>query len=314
MAIVNDFDKYFLHLPPLARENDFDVFWKHAISEQRKMALEASFTLNKRRSTGKFSAYDLTFNGFQRSQQYGLLYIPDKVDRPNVVILLHDYNNPHYYMDFPFDERFAYLVLVMRGHSMLDIIREEGEPTPGFLVENILDIEQYYVTAVYLDTLRAIDALRLNNHLNCSRIAMMGKGLGAAISVFSAAFSDRVKALVLETPSLTYLELSQNISDSDAANEINNYIAMHKNKKKILKKNLSYVDAINFSDRIECPVLSTVGFKDTISPPESVFALFNHFQGEKTMEVYPDEGHSAGGKSQFIKSIEWLKEVFPAEQ
>ncbi len=313
MALVNDFDKYFLHLPPLAREPDFTNFWAHAISEQKKQPMEASYNLNKRRSTGKFTAYDLVFNGFQRSQQNGLLYIPDRVNRPNVVILLHDYNDPHYYMDFPFDEQFAYLVLVMRGHSMLNVVKEENQPTPGFLVENILDIQQYYVTAVYLDMLRSIDALRLNNNINCSRIAMMGKGLGAAASVFTAAFSDRVKALVLETPSLTYLELSQNLSEGDAANEINNYIAQHKSKKKSLKKNLSYVDALNFSDNITCPVLSTVGFKDTVSPPESVFALFNHFQCNKTMEVYPDQGHAAGGKDQFFKSIQWLKEMIPVE-
>jgi len=313
MALVNDFDKYFLHLPPLAREPDFTNFWAHAISEQKKQPMEASYNLNKRRSTGKFTAYDLVFNGFQRSQQNGLLYIPDRVNRPNVVILLPDYNDPHYYMDFPFDEQFAYLVLVMRGHSMLNVVKEENQPTPGFLVENILDIQQYYVTAVYLDMLRSIDALRLNNNINCSRIAMMGKGLGAAASVFTAAFSDRVKALVLETPSLTYLELSQNLSEGDAANEINNYIAQHKSKKKSLKKNLSYVDALNFSDNITCPVLSTVGFKDTVSPPESVFALFNHFQCNKTMEVYPDQGHAAGGKDQFFKSIQWLKEMIPVE-
>jgi len=313
MALVNDFDKYFLHLPPLVREADFNNFWAHAISEQKKQPMEASYNLNKRRSTGKFTAYDLVFNGFQRSQQNGLLYIPDRVNRPNVVILLHDYNDPQYYMDFPLDEQFAYLVLVMRGHSMLNVVKEENQATPGFLVENILDIQQYYVTAVYLDTLRSIDALRLNNSINCSRIAMMGKGIGAAASVFTAAFSDRVKALVLETPSLTYLELSQNLSVGDAANEINNFIAQHKSKKKSLKKNLSYVDALNFSDNISCPVLSTVGFKDTIAPPESVFALFNHFQCNKTMEVYPDQGHVAGGKDQFVKSVQWLKEVLPAE-
>ncbi len=313
MALVNDFDKYFLHLPPLVKEVDFSNFWKHAISEQKKLAMEASFTLNKRRSTGKFSAYDLVFNGFQKTQQNGILYIPDRLKRPNVAILIHDYNDPHYYMDFPFDEQFAYLVLTMRGHSMLNVVKEENQATPGFLVENILDIHQYYVTAVYLDTLRSIDALRLNNNINCSRIAMVGKGLGAAASVFTAAFSQRVQALVLETPSLTYLELSQNLSDGDAASEINDYIATHRSKKQSLKKNLSYVDALNFSDKITCPVLSTVGFRDTISPPESVFALFNHFQCDKTMEVYPDEGHSAGGKTQFIKSIEWLKEVLPSE-
>jgi cephalosporin-C deacetylase-like acetyl esterase len=176
------------------------------------------------------------------------------------------------------------------------------------MIEHILDINTYYVKAAFLDVYRSIDVLRLNKDLDCSIIGLLGKGFGAAAALFTGAFSDRVKALVLETPSFSYLPLGQNISTGDAAEEINEFISSRKGKKKVVKDNLTYFDAINFSDRISQPVLATVGLKDTISPPQCVFALFNHLECEKTIEVYPEEGNEAGGTEQFKKSLQWLGE------
>ena len=79
-----------------------------------------------------------------------------------------------------------------------------------------------------------------------------------------------------------------------------------KGKKKLVKTNLSYVDALNFSDRVKVPTLVTVGFKDAFSPPECIFGVFNRLLCDKTMEVFPEEGNTAGGEQQFQKSIKWL--------
>ena len=37
--------------------------------------------------------------------------------------------------------------------------------------------------------------------------------------------------------------------------------------------------------------------------------LFNNLQGEKTIEVYPDDGNEAGGDKQKIKAIDWLIDI-----
>ena len=70
--------------------------------------------------------------------------------------------------------------------------------------------------------------------------------------------------------------------------------------------NFCGIDSKLFSDKITCPVLTTVGFKDNYSPPKCVFSLFNHLLCEKLIEVYPDEGNEAGGKKQLKKSLQWL--------
>ena len=248
--------------------------------------------------------YDVSYKGFTKSTITGELLVPRGKQKPKVIIHIHDYNSVAEFPQQALNETAAYFFITLRGHN--EIIKpaesEEEHTTPGYMIENILDRDTYYVKAVYMDVFRSIDMLRLVPEINCSSIGMIGKGLGAAAAVFSAAFTDRITALVLDTPSFCHLSLSQNLSESDAAIEINEFVAALKSRKKQVKDNLTYFDALNFSDRIKCPVLCTVGFKDTIAPPECVFSLFNHILSDKTIEVYPEEGNKAGGNEQFKKS------------
>ncbi|MCX8122670.1 MAG: acetylxylan esterase [Spirochaetes bacterium] len=309
MALVSDFDRYFLHLPRISHPENFDTFWQNAINELKKIPIDVQYVHNKRKSTGKFSAYDMTYVGYNKMQLFATLYIPDKITKPRVVILFHDYDDMESYSQFPIDLPFAYCFVELRGHRNIMHFDQEENKYPGFMAEGLLDKDEYYVKGLYLDGLRTIDALRLHNELDCSKIAIIGKGLGSAVAVFTAANSNRVVALVLDTPSFCYLEMAQNIAKSTIANEINSFIEQHRSKKSLIKKNLSYFDTLQFVNQVTCPVLTIVGFKDILSPAECVFALFNHLRCDKTIEVYPEEGHSAGGIEQQKRMVEWIKGI-----
>lgn len=301
------FEKYFLHLPPFDRADDFFSFWDKSLADFKKNPINPEF-LKGKKTEDRFLSYRVTYSGFLKTGITGTLLVPVKMKKPRVIINIHDYNSSTRFRRDKLDNRFAYLFLKLRGHDKVHFKKEGEQKSPGFIIEHILDINTCYMKAAFLDVYRSIDVLRLNEDLNCSSIGFIGKGFGAAAALFTASFSNRVKALVLETPSFSYLPLGQNISTSDAADEINEFITSRKGKKKVVKDNLTYFDAINFSDKIKQPVLATVGLKDTISPPECVFALFNHLECEKTIEVYPEEGNDAGGSEQFKKSIKWLGE------
>ena len=313
---ITDFDKYFMNFPPFDRESDFAAFWEKAAAETKKIPLELSVKKNKK-GDGHFSYISLSFKSFMKAQIMGELLIPKQSENVPVVIVLHDYNRKSEINEELLDESLAYFFPIMRGHSIVNELLDYDEkdtPSPGYLIENILDRETYYLKAVYLDVLRSIDALRLVTKLDCSNIGIIGKGLGAAAGMFASVNSKRVAALVLDTPSFCYLTLSQNKSEDYAAKEINDYISKSKALKKKIKLNLSYFDALNFSDMLDCPVLATVGFKDVLAPPECIFALFNHLTCEKTLAIYPDEGNTAGGDDQFRKSINWVKDKILSQQ
>ncbi len=308
MSATNAFDRYFLNLPPFDKEKDFDRFWNRSIKSLERIPIEPVIEKNDNESSGNFDFFDITFKGAGRSPVRGGLYIPKNIKKPKLILSLPDYNQTHNPLNNASDSDLAYFFLNLRGHELINNNKQKDDKkSPGYMSENILDKNLYYVKSIYLDAYRSIDMLRLTNRLDCSSIGIFGKGLGASAAVFTASFSDRVAAIVLDSPSFCYHELSQNISTSDASNEINDFLTNYKSEKDIIKKNLSYFDSVNFSDKIKCPVLLTIGLKDSISPPECAFGLFNHFHCEKTVEVYPDDGNSAGGKTQKEKSVEWLK-------
>ncbi len=303
----SDFDKFFLNLPPFDRQADFKQFWKKAIAEVKKIPLDTEIR-KTRGGSSSFTVYDVTYRSFMKSQIHGKLYKP-KTKKAKVVILVHDYNELPRYDHGSLDPDTAYFIIELRGHGVISKKTSEEEASPGYMIENILDRDTYYMKALFLDVLRSIDMLRLITDLDCSNIGIIGKGTGAAAAIFAAAHSPRVSALALETPAFCNLPQSQNLSTGHAATEINEFISITKAKRKLIKTNLTYFDSLNFSDMVSCPALVTVGFKDTDAPPQCVFSLFNHLLTEKTIEVYPDNGHDGGGTVQEKKSIKWITEV-----
>lgn len=307
---IRAFDRYFYNLPELNREPDFLKFWEKSIADIRKIPLEPEVNESSKKSTTKFKAYDVSYNGFLKTRIRGVLYVPKKKEKQRAIIHVHDYNRyPEKGIVRHLNDRAAHLILILRGHDIIENRTEEDEKhSLGFIVENIIDIDTYYARSVYLDIFRSVDFLRLIPFLDCNKIGIYGKGFGAAAAFFAAVYAGRIGAIVMDSPLFCDLPLSQNISSSDTAKEINDIINIQKGKKNQIKRNLSYFDIINFSHDLKIPTLFVAGLKDEISPSECVIGLFNHIQSEKTIEIYPDDGNEAGGDAQMAKSINWLIE------
>lgn len=305
---IRAFDRYFYNLPALSREPDFQKFWEKSIADIRKIPLEPEVNESSKKSTAKFRAYEISYNGFLKTRIRGILYVPKKKEKQRAIIHVHDYNSyPGKGIVKHLNDGTAHLILVLRGHDIIEKRTEEDEKhSLGFIVENIIDIDTYYARSVYLDIFRSIDFLRLLDFIDCSKIGIYGKGFGAAAAFFAAVYAGRICAIVMDSPHFCDLPLSQNISQSDTAREINDIINVQKGKKNQIKRNLTYFDIINFSHDLKIPALFVTGLKDLISPAECVLGLFNHIQSEKTIEIYPDDGNEAGGDAQMAKSLNWL--------
>ena len=307
----NDFDKYFLNLPALDRGDGFNDFWDKSISNIKKINIDLSMDKANRKSLGPFKILDVTFRGFAKASVHGTLYHNPKIRKSKVIIYLHDYNNCTELPVSALDPSFAYFFLRMRGHSLSKPEKsiELEVKAPGFAIENILDPNTYYVKTIYLDAYRLIDALRLIPDIDCSSIGIIGKGLGAASAMFCGCMHERISAIVIDSPLFANIPLSQNESTSLLTDEINTYYkASTKSNKSHIKNNLTLFDILNFTDKIKIPALVIAGLKDTIASPSCTMGFFNRLLTDKTIEIYPEEGNSAGGNQQTIKSIKWLKD------
>jgi len=325
MPAIQEFDKFFLTFPALHPENDFDRFWKSAAADMKKITVDADIKINNTRSSARFEVSDIHFKSIEKVSVHGILYLPRHTEKPKPVIIIHDYNKVDPYKGYGLDESMAYFFLHLRGHDALPHTvaipnasgqkniqvktaqRKQEHVLPGYMAEGITEPENCYIKKVYSDALRSIDLLRLNRKLDCSSIGIIGKGVGAAAALYCAASSDRIKALVLDSPAFVHLDEWINHSSSDIAAEITDFIGSNPSRRNAVKRSLSYFDALNFSEKIECETLMSVGLKDTNSPAQCSFALFNHLLCEKTAEIYPDDGNEAGAEKQFKKTLIWIK-------
>ena len=64
---------------------------------------------------------------------------------------------------------------------------------------------------------------------------------------------------------------------------------------------------MNFAVRVKAPGLFSVGLMDTICPPSTVFAAFNHYHGEKQIKIYEFNMHEGGDSFQDLEKIRFLR-------
>ncbi len=79
---------------------------------------------------------------------------------------------------------------------------------------------------------------------------------------------------------------------------------MHEKK---VFETLSYFDGALFAKRAETKALFSVGLMDILCPPSTVFAAYNNYAGEKSINVYAFNGHEGGDNEQSERKLDFLR-------
>ncbi|PJZ70570.1 acetylesterase [Leptospira perolatii] len=320
MAI--SFDECFQTYPPFSPPADLEEFWSESIKELKGFPIKNQTKALLKGTILKETIYDISFQSYRGITLTGSLVIPRKRGDLPVIAYFHDYakDRPQIMKGFT-EAGIAQLILDLRGHAsqLIRPVLKEGEIpdpdwTPGYFRSGLDNRDSFFLKGMYLDVLRTIEFIRLTDGIDGDKIILAGKSLGASLALFGAAFSSRVKALILETPNFCHIDDNQLKLGMSWTKEINDQLANSKSKKSAYKKNLSYFDSLYFAKKIKIPTMVSVGMEDRVSHPKSVFALFNHLVCDKRMQVYPTEGNHAGiiGDKQNSVNLEFAKEIlFP---
>ncbi|HEX4207519.1 MAG TPA: acetylxylan esterase [Ktedonobacteraceae bacterium] len=63
------------------------------------------------------------------------------------------------------------------------------------------------------------------------------------------------------------------------------------------------------SPLITCRVLFSIGLLDTLCPPSTGFAVYNHLTCEKKLKIYPYNGHEGGGLIQNEEKYRFVRRL-----
>ncbi len=245
------------------------------------------------------SVYRITYPGFEHSTIQGWLAVPDSDGPLPGIVSYHGYN---YAMDGNLHDTvqlslhgYAVLHMLCRGQqggSVDNTVTSHGN-TAGWMTKGILSKEEYYYRAVYMDAVRSVEVLASMDKVDAERIGVTGGSQGGALSVAAAALSPLVKVAVADFPYLAHFERAIDMAPTGPYLEINDYFRKNPDPKieEQAKETLSYFDVMNLAPEINCHVRINIGLVDEITPPSTVFAVYNHLNASKDLGIYRYFGH-----------------------
>lgn len=69
---------------------------------------------------------------------------------------------------------------------------------------------------------------------------------------------------------------------------------------------------LNLAPRIKAPVMVSVGWKDTVCMPETIYAAYNRIEANKEIRDYPFSGHEVN-EYQKREAVLFLERIFNGE-
>lgn len=294
--------------PEVYTPPDFDAFWK------RELDLAAGSTWFEPRfdpaenNLSLVDAVDVTFAGHGGSEVRGWLLLPaDGGEALPCVVEFVGYGSgrglPHERL-FWSCAGFAHLIMDTRGQGSVrsrGVTADPGETgspsVPGFLTRGLSGSprDQYYVRLM-IDAANAVRAAGRHPRVDSERLLVCGGSQGAGIALAAAHLCKDVRAVMSDRPFLSHYRRALQVTDEAPYSELAAYCATHRLDLDAIFHNLGYIDAVNHAMRATPPALFSVALADTITPPSTVYAAYNHYRGgTKSISVYPYNGHEGGG-------------------
>ena len=299
--------------PPIERPADFDRFWQRVLDEVA--ALPRDMKLERVDYPAKgVRVFQATFTGLGGARLAGWFMTPDSSGPFPALAIYHGYGwfrgEPWGYLPW-IAQGYALLAVDVRGQAgdSEDPRPSEGRAARGWMTQGVDDPATYYYRDVYGDAVQTVEVLAARPEVDASRIVATGGSQGGGLSLAAAALNPRVIAAAPDIPFLCHFRRAVNISNSYPYLEFDDYLQRHPDREEQMWRTLQYFDLLNLADRIRCPVLMSVGLRDLVCPPSTVYAVFNHLQGPKEMAVYPAHAHAVPDLHQ-TRRLAWINRQF----
>ena len=180
----------------------------------------------------------------------------------------------------------------------------------GKMTQGILDPIDYYYRRLYTDSVRAVEALRSRAEVDATRIAVAGGSQGGGLSIAAAGLLPEVKVCLPDVPFLSHFRRAVEITPNGPYPEIAGYLKIYRDRIDSVFQTLSYFDGLNFAARMKARAFYSVGIMDTVCPPSTVFASYNHARGEKEIREYYFNDHEGGGVQHQVEKIRYLRKLW----
>ncbi|HEX2621023.1 MAG TPA: acetylxylan esterase [Phototrophicaceae bacterium] len=308
------------YTPPCPEPKDFDAFWAETLQEAQQYPLNATFVPYES-GLKLIDAWDVTFAGYGGQPIKGWYIRPAGVTTPLPCIVEYigyggGRGDAAEWL-FWANAGYAHFIMDTRGQGSswrkgdtADIPDGANPSVPGFMTQGVTSPKTYYYRRVYTDAVRAIEAARTRSDVIGTKIAVTGGSQGGGISIAAAGLVPDVAICMPDVPFLCHFRRAVTLIDTFPYAEIAKYLVSHREKIANTMATLDYFDGINFSARIKAHSLYSVALMDTICPPSTVYAAYNHVSAPKDIRTYTFNNHEGGGHDQSMEKLKFVRDLW----
>ena len=303
---------------PVAEPADFDEFWRRTLREQDRFPLAPVFAPYDS-ELHTIEAFDVTFAGYGGDPIKAWLLLPRQRSGPLPAIV--EYLGYGSGRGLPIESLayasagFAHFVMDTRGQGSSRRAGDTADPTPsgpavpGYMTRGITDPDDYYFRRLFVDAVRAVDAVKAHADVDADRVVVSGRSQGGALSLVAAGLRRDVALAVPHVPLLCAIQRATVITDRPPMGEIARWCSIHRTRAADAFATLAYFDATSFAARATCPGSFCVALMDGVCPPSTVFAAYNVYGGEKDIAIWPYNDHEAGGPEDLLRTVRRARTV-----
>jgi cephalosporin-C deacetylase len=308
--------------PERNEPEDFDAFWQSTLAETRTHALNPRF-VPVDAGLKTVEVFDLTFAGYGGQDIKGWFMLPrERTGKLPCVVEYIGYGggrgSPLNWLTWP-SAGYATLVMDTRGQGSTWQPGHTPDPEPdgsnpfypGFMTRGVLNPKTYYYRRVFTDAARAVDVAQSHPAVDAERIAATGGSQGGGITIAAAGLAPAIKVAMPDVPFLCHYRRATQLVDSMPYGEISIFCKTHRDQVEQVFRTLTYFDGMSFAARAHAATLFSVGLMDTICPPSTVYAAYNHYAGAKQIKIYEYNNHEGGATFQTEAKLAFLRGIWP---
>jgi cephalosporin-C deacetylase len=295
---------------------DFDLFWKQTLQFHGG---QPSLRL-ARVDAGLFTVdtFDAAFAGYGGQPVKAWLVLPKAAARPlPCMVQFVGYGDGR-------GLAIDHLLWASAGYAHLVMdTRGQGGETPDRPVPPGADIDgppvvrglrhpsEYYYRRLFVDAVRAVEAVRACPEIDPGRVVVAGASQGGGVALAAAALvSETISAVLCDLPFLSHWRRAARVSDRGPYTEVARYCARHRLPVDQAFATLRYFDVVAFAARCHMPASFSVALADRVCPPSTVYAAYNHYAGDKRIVVWEFNDHEGGGSHQARHHLTFLRELW----
>ncbi|MNI47750.1 Cephalosporin-C deacetylase [compost metagenome] len=298
--------------PPSTAKEDFKEFWESNLLHYKNKPLHAK--KNKLNSAmWNTEVYHVTYEGFDQTPIHGWYIVPSaKEEKIPCIVIYHGYSS---HRGIPED----YAKWIMLGYAVFTVdtrgqtgqsgnrLAQQSGIIKGWVTQGILDRDQSYFKAMAFDCLKGLDWVAEQPEIDLNRICVYGGSQGGGIALQMAALSPIPSLAIANVPNMCNMEFGL-FNSNGSLSEITAFVNTYPDTLEQVLDTLSYFDNMNLASRIQVPVHFSVGLRDTICCPETIFAAYNRVESQKEIYVYPFMGHEDGSNAHRSKILAVLSQ------